>query len=114
MNGRSAVPAFAYVGCFTTQERKAHGKGISVFRVDAKTKQWELVQVCDAPANPGYVVLDSTQRFLYSAHGIATFGVYAAEATGNTDICAYSREPQTGRLQFINKQPTGGDNSRIV
>ena len=27
-------PRFAYVGCFTTEKRKARGKGIAVFRID--------------------------------------------------------------------------------
>ena len=30
-------PRFAYVGCFTTEKRKAKGKGIAVFRIDHET-----------------------------------------------------------------------------
>ena len=36
---------FAYIGCRTTKERKARGKGISVYKVDGDN--WELVQILD-------------------------------------------------------------------
>ena len=31
-----AVQLFAYLGCFTSERRKGHAKGISVYRIDAK------------------------------------------------------------------------------
>ncbi len=58
---------FAYVGCFTTEKRKARGKGISVFRIDQATGAWELVEVYDTIPNPHYLTLDYTQKLLYSA-----------------------------------------------
>src|SRR5258706_14417517 len=99
-------PEFAYIGCFTTKEpktakeRKAFGKGISVYRIDRLTGGWFLVQVCEAPLNPGFLILDRNQRFLYAAHG------------NSSEISAYSIERQTGKLSLLNKQPTGGHNSR--
>ena len=36
---------FAYIGCRTTKERKARGKGISVYKVDGDN--WELVQILE-------------------------------------------------------------------
>src|SRR5690349_20065415 len=93
---------FAYVGCFTTQERKARGKGIAVFSIDPDSGAWRQVQACDAIANPHFVALDRTQRFLYSAHG------------DSSEIGAYVRDIQTGRLTLLNKQFTGGDNSSTV
>lgn len=106
--GAAAVtyPEFAYIGCFTTkepktaEERKACGKGISVYRIDRLTGAWFLVQVCEALHNPGFLVLDRNQRFLYSAHG------------NSSEISAYSIERQTGKLNLLNQQPTGGHNSR--
>ncbi len=98
----TARPAFAYVGCFTTEKRKARGKGIAVFRVDAATGAWTFVDACDAIHNPHYVCLDRTQRFLYSAHG------------DSSEIGAYAVDSESGRLTFLNKQPTGGNNSSTV
>ncbi len=95
-------PKFAYVGCFTTAKRKARGKGVAVFRIDPVTGAWTFVDACDAIPNPHYVCLDHTQRFLYSAHG------------DSSEIGAYAIDPQTGKLRFLNKQQTDGDNSSTV
>lgn len=103
MESKSAGrPKFAYVGSFTTAKRKAKGKGIAVFRIDPATGRWTLVDTCDAIPNPSYICLDPTQRFLYSAHG------------DSSEICAYARDLRSGKLTFLNKQPTGGDNSSTV
>jgi 6-phosphogluconolactonase (cycloisomerase 2 family) len=96
------IAAFAYVGCFTTEKRKARGKGVAVFRIEPETRAWSFVHACDAIPNPHYVCLDRTQRFLYSAHG------------DSSEIGAYVIDSATGRLAFLNKQPTGGDNSSTV
>jgi 6-phosphogluconolactonase len=95
-------PNFAYVGCFTTEKRKARGKGIALFRIDPATGAWTFVEACDAIHNPHYVCLDRTQRFLYSAHG------------DSSEVGAYAVDPQSGRLKLLNKQPTDGDNSSTV
>ena len=97
-----ARPTFAYVGCFTTEKRKARGKGIAVFRIDPATGAWHQVEAYDAIPNPGYIALDPTQRFVYSAHG------------DSSEVGAYSRDSKTGKLKLLNKQQTGGDNSSTV
>ena len=103
MKSKTAVrPKFAYVGCFTTAKRKAKGKGIAAYRIDPKTGAWTFVEACDALPNPSYICLDRTQRFMYSAHG------------DSDEVCAYARDPQTGKLRFLNKQKTEGDNSSTV
>ncbi|WP_164824574.1 lactonase family protein [Sinorhizobium meliloti] len=62
---------FAYVGCRTTRERNARGKGISVFRID-ETGQWQLVAVEETRPNPSFLTVEGTGRFLYAAHGDGT------------------------------------------
>ncbi len=89
---------FAYVGSFTTAHRKARGKGISVYRIDDASGAWSLIEVFETIANPGYVVLDSQQRFLYASHG-----------DGDV-VSAYGIDPQTRKLKFLNQQPSSGDN----
>jgi 6-phosphogluconolactonase len=88
---------FAYVGSFTTAKRKARGKGISLYRVDA-SGAWVLVEVFETIANPGFVALDSKQRFLYASHG-----------DGDT-VTAYAIDAHTRKLTFLNQQPSHGDN----
>lgn len=89
---------FTYVGCFTTAHRKARGKGISVYDVDVATGAWTLIEVFETIANPGYVALDSKQRYLYASHG-----------DGDT-VSAYAINSKTGKLKFLNQQPSHGDN----
>ena len=92
---------FAYVGCFTTAHRKARGRGISVYRIDESSGAWSLVEVFETIANPGFVALDSKQRFLYAAHGDGdTVSAYAIEVI----------DTQTRKLKFLNQQPSSGDN----
>jgi len=89
----------AYVGSFTTRERKARGKGISVYRVDGVGGAWTLIQANDAMPNPGFLALDHQQRFLYAAHG------------DSGEISSYSIDKVTHRVELLNRQPTDGDNS---
>ena len=82
---------FAYVGCFTTEKRKARGKGVAVFRIDGASGKWTFVHACDAIPNPGFIALDRTQRFLYSAHG------------DSHETASYARDPET-RQAHVSEQ----------
>lgn len=89
---------FAFIGCFSARAG-SQGKGISVYRVAEPGNAWSLVQVLDAPANPGYLVLDKQERFLYVSHG--DIG----------EVSSYAVDKQTGRLALLNREPTSGDNA---
>jgi 6-phosphogluconolactonase (cycloisomerase 2 family) len=93
-----AGPLFAYIGCFTSDRRKAHAKGISVYRIDANGS-WSLVQVLETLPNPQFIAFDQQQKFLYSVHG------------DGTEVSSYAIDKASGRISFLNKQPTGGNNS---
>lgn len=87
---------FAYVGCRTTKERNAYGKGIKVFEiVDGK---WELRQLVEGLVNPSFQCLDETGNYLYSIHG------------DFSQISAFRIDKTTGKLKFINMAETGGMN----
>jgi 6-phosphogluconolactonase (cycloisomerase 2 family) len=90
---------YAYVGCFTTPQRKARGKGISVYHVNASSGHWRLVQIFPTLDNPGYLVADPTQNFLYACHG------------DGDSISAYQIDKSNGHLSFLNKQHCQGDNA---
>jgi hypothetical protein len=60
---------FAYVGCYTSKERKGHGEGISVFEVDPGTGGWAERQLLKGIDNPSFLTLDTRKRFLYVVHG---------------------------------------------
>lgn len=90
---------FAYVGSFTTEKRKARGKGISVYRIEPASGAWTLVHALNAVHNPGFLALDRRQRFLYAAHG------------DSGEVSSYAIDKATGRVALLNRQPTEGDNS---
>jgi 6-phosphogluconolactonase len=89
---------FAYVGSFTTAERKAHGDGIHVYRVDPATGAWTHVQHVGNLVNPSYLALSRDQRVLYSVHGD---GDYAS---------AFALDPKSGEAKPLGRAATGGKN----
>lgn len=89
---------FAYVGSRTTRERNARGEGISVFTVDQDHGRLELVQVVRDLVNPSFLALDKAGAHLYAVHG------------DMSDISAFRVDRATGKLEFVNRQTTGGKN----
>ncbi len=88
---------FAYVGAFTTPERKGHGGGITVFRVDPASGAWSREQVLEV-ANPSFLALDRGQRFLYSVHADLD------------EVSAHAIDKQNGHITALNRQSCGGKN----
>jgi 6-phosphogluconolactonase len=89
---------FAYVGSFTTVERKARGNGIHVYRVDPTTGAWSHVEHIGNLVNPSFLALSPDQRFLYSVHGDCDYAT------------AFSLDRETGRTTLLNRAATGGRN----
>ncbi len=86
---------FAYVGCRTTKERGARGKGISVYRVTEHG--WEPVQILEGMVNPSYLCLDRQGKTLYAVHG--DFSQVSA-----------CRVAEDGTLAYLNTVGTHGTN----
>ena len=89
---------YAYVGCYTTAEREAHGDGIHVYRMDPETGAWSHVQHLGDLFNPSFLIVSRDQRFLYSVHGD---GTYAS---------SFAIDRNTGFLTPLNRAATGGSN----
>jgi len=87
----------AYVGAFTTPERKGHGGGINVYRVDPTSGAWTHEQLLEL-VNPSFLTLDRAQRFLYSVHADLD------------EVSAYAIDKQNGRITALNRQSCGGKN----
>ena len=96
---RAGAPArlFAYVGAFTTEDRKGHGGGINVFRIDPASGTWTHEQLLEI-VNPSFLAIDRGQRFLYSVH-----------ANGE-EVSAYAIDKQSGHISALNRQSCGGKN----
>jgi 6-phosphogluconolactonase len=93
-----STPLYAYVGSFTSKERKARGDGINVYRMDPASGGWTHVQRVGDLVNPSFLALDREQRHLYSVHADLT------------EVSAFTRDRETGKLAFLNKQSMGGKN----
>ncbi len=92
------APLFSYVGCYTTEKRNGHGKGIGVFRVDAAAGTWAPVQLVDGLINPSFLCFDREQKFLYAVHGDMDY------------VSAYAIDPADGTLAALAREPCGGTN----
>lgn len=88
----------AYVGSRTTQERNARGQGISVFRLEPQTGALTLVDIERGLVNPSFLTLSRDGHFLYTVHG------------DQSEVSAFRRDRQTGRLCLLNRQSTQGRN----
>jgi 6-phosphogluconolactonase len=89
---------YAYVGSFTTAQRKARGDGIHVYRADPATGAWTHLQHFGDLVNPSYLALSRDQRFLYSVHGDEEYAT------------AFALDPATGQAKVLNRAATGGKN----
>jgi 6-phosphogluconolactonase len=94
----AADASFAYVGSFTTAQRKARGDGIHVYRVDPGTGAWTHVQHIGGLVNPSFLALSADQRFLYSVHG------------DSEHATAFALDRASGQAKLINQGATGGKN----
>jgi 6-phosphogluconolactonase len=94
--GQRAV--FAYVGCYTTAERRARGDGIHVYRMDPQTGTWSHIQRLGNLVNPSLLIPSRDGRFLYSVHGDETYA------------SSFAIDRNTGNLAPLNQAPTGGRN----
>ncbi len=95
--GSQATALFAYVGAFTTAERRGHGGGINVYQVDPSSGAWTHEQLLDI-VNPSFLTLDRAQRFLYSVHA------------DRDEVSAYAIDRQNGHITALNRQSCGGKN----
>jgi 6-phosphogluconolactonase len=89
---------YAYVGSFTTAQRKARGDGVHVYRADPATGAWTHIQHIGDLVNPSYLALSHDQRFLYSVHG------------DEDHATAFALDPATGQGKLVNRAATGGKN----
>lgn len=88
---------FAYVGCRTTKERGARGRGIQVFKIHDSGK-WTRRRTVGDLVNPSYLCMDRTEHFLYTIHG------------DFSEITSFSMDRETGELTRLNTVSTGGTN----
>lgn len=93
--------SYAYVGCRTTIERNARGKGLKVYKIDDFTNEWKEIQCLKTENNPSFQAFDIEKEYLYSVHG------------DNTKVSSY-KIANSGELSYINTVDIGGKNPVFV
>jgi 6-phosphogluconolactonase len=94
-------PMFVYVGSYTKDPPGGGSNnpiGLSVFRFDPATGALSPVQQVKS-ANPSFVALDPSRRFLYVTNEIDD---YEGRKSGSAE--AYAIDPGTGMIRLLNRQ----------
>ncbi|RYZ97851.1 MAG: lactonase family protein [Sphingobacteriaceae bacterium] len=74
------------------------GKGITVYRFYVETGKLVYLSQSDDIVNPSYMCVDKDSKFVYAV----------SEKSGGDEVSAFSFEPRSGQLTFVNKQSTKG------
>jgi 6-phosphogluconolactonase len=103
----SAAPAFAagkYIGYVGTYTDTA-AKGIYALKWDAAAKKFISLGLQAEVANPSFVAVSPSHKFLYAI----TERAARRDSTGS--VSSYAIEPSTGALKLINSVPAHGNTS---
>jgi 6-phosphogluconolactonase len=96
---------FVYVGSYTKNPPGGGSNnpvGLSVFRFDSNSGTLTPVQQVPS-ANPSFVTLDPSQRFLYVVNEISD---YEGQPAGSAE--AYAIDPSSGKITLLNRQSVKG------
>jgi len=88
-----------YVGTYTGPA----SRGIYAYRFDVATGQATPVGLVAETANPSFLAIDPTQRFLYAANEISD---YQGQKSGA--ISAFAIDRKSGKLTFLNQVSSHG------
>jgi 6-phosphogluconolactonase len=91
---------FAYVGTYTS---KTASKGIYAYRFDAEKGQLTPIGVAAETADPSFVAVHPSGKYLYAVNEIGNFNGAVSGA-----VSAFAIDAKTGVLKFLNQVPTRG------
>ncbi len=90
---------FVYVGTYT----RGDSEGIYVYRMEPSTGALTHISTTSGIVNPSFLAIDPGQHHLYAVSEIADSG---GQRSGG--VSAFSINPQTGELAYLNQQVTRG------
>jgi 6-phosphogluconolactonase len=94
---------YLLVGTYTSPGKS---EGIQVFRFDEKTAEAGRVTTVISN-NPSFIAVSPDHKFVYAVHEIDRSNI-------GGDISSFAFDRKSGNLNFINRQPTGGDHPCYV
>ena len=97
--GKKQTGYLIFVGSYTGPS----SKGIYVYRFDPKTGKTEELGLAAETANPSFLTLDPSRRFLYAVNEISNFH---NQHTGA--ISSFKVDPKTGKLTLLNQVSSAG------
>ena len=103
LDAQSNAKTYLFIGTYT--EGKP-GKGIYVYEFNSHSGKCKFVSAVDSIINPSYLSLTHDGRYLYACTDTKM------PIPGN--ITAFKIDSLKGKLNFINKQPCGGENPVYV
>ncbi|HUA38271.1 MAG TPA: lactonase family protein [Candidatus Sulfopaludibacter sp.] len=95
----SAKPFFVYFGTYTGGE----SKGIYVSRFDNATGKLSAPALAAESVNPSFIAIAPDHRSLFTVNETEQFNGQAGGA-----VSAFTLDSATGKLAFLNQQPSGG------
>ena len=99
MKKQDNYEVLVYIGTYTSGK----SEGIYVYRMEKSTGALEFVSKATGVDNPTFLAIHPQQRYLYAVNEI---GEFAGKLSGA--VSAFSIDPQTGELTYLNQQPTHG------
>jgi 6-phosphogluconolactonase len=90
---------FLFAGSYTDSKP---GKGIYVYKFNAESGNLKLISSVDGLTNPSWITLSPDGKYLYACT--------ETKMKGSGNVSAFSFNRKTGKLKFINKQYSGGEN----
>lgn len=87
---------YVYVGCRTTKQRNARGRGLTVYEI-LSDGSWQEKQCLFVEDNPSFQCFDRSKQFLYSVHG-------------DLSLVSSYKILKDGTLELLNTLDIGGKN----
>ena len=95
----NAQNLYMYIGTYAHKDEP----GIYIYTLDADSGALTFVDRISGIENPSYMAIDESKRYLYTVSETNTY-----EGQDGGSVAAYSIHPQTGKLTWLNQQPTLG------
>jgi len=102
-----AQDSYLFIGSYTSNKdgTPTGSKGIYTYRFHSDTGKLDSVSVVEVES-PSYIAVSANNDYLYAGTDTRT--------TGEGSVSAFDINKSTGKLTFINKQPSGGNNPLYV
>ena len=88
-----------YIGTYTTGK----SKGIYIYQMDTTTGKLTAAGNGPETANPSFIAIAPSHKFLYAANEISDYN-----GTHDGAVTAFAIAPKTGSLTLLNQQPSRG------